>query len=58
MVKRKKLVSTFISGTLLILAGCGQKGPLYLAEEEQVQTNQQQQQQQQVPVEETSAEQQ
>jgi predicted small lipoprotein YifL len=55
MVKRKKLVSTFISGTLLVLVGCGQKGPLYLAEEDAAQTNQQQQQ---TPVEKTPTEQQ
>lgn len=39
MIKRNKLVSSFLGTALLVLAGCGQKGPLYL-QEEPVQTNQ------------------
>ncbi|MFH6951875.1 lipoprotein [Pseudoalteromonas sp. XMcav1-K] len=44
MVKCKKLVSVFMSVSLLTLAGCGQKGPLYLAEQDQVESNQPKQQ--------------
>lgn len=40
MIKHNKLVLFFFAASLLVLAGCGQKAPLYLPEQEQVQTNQ------------------
>jgi predicted small lipoprotein YifL len=40
MIKHNKLVLFFFAASLLVLAGCGQKAPLYLPEQEKVQTNQ------------------
>jgi predicted small lipoprotein YifL len=40
MIKHNKRVLFFFAASLLVLAGCGQKAPLYLPEQEKVQTNQ------------------